>query len=90
MRIENTSSRQYGLSAKGFAHVAVPAAATTENGVKTNGFADIDPEMLKIVKAEAWGQAVFAAGDLIEVSPPQTQSSSTEETAPAPKGKPAK
>jgi len=66
MRIENTSSTPYGLSAKGFEHVVVPPASKDEKGAVTNGSAEVPAEMLKLVKAEAWGAAVFASGDLVE------------------------
>jgi len=68
MRIENTSTRPYGLSAAGHVHVVVPGATKDEKGVVTNGSADVSAEMLKLVKSEAWGAAVFASGDLIEVT----------------------
>lgn len=66
-RVENTSERPYGLSAAGFAYVTVPPARVDTHGTKTNGSADVDAEMLKLVKAEAWGEAVFGCGDLVEI-----------------------
>jgi hypothetical protein len=76
-RIENTSPRQYDLSAKGFVTVQVPAATKNESGGKTNGSADVDAEMLKVIKAEPWGKAVFESGDLVETASDKTKAAPT-------------
>lgn len=66
MRVENTSGRQYDLSANGVT-VSIPRGQGGDDG-KQNGVADVPDELLTALANDVVVKAWFDSGDLVKRS----------------------
>jgi hypothetical protein len=65
-RVENTSERQYDMSAPGKGTVSIPARGQVgADGKAPNGAADVDDDFLAEAKKDKVVKAWFDSGDLV-------------------------